>query len=424
MKSVIKLNKISPTIVDRLLESEFLYNDMSSDETFLRLCFYYQELPLFFNVPEKIRTTYFEQVTCKSLITMLESKQLPLTLIAISEILGIPVKYLEKLAKSLGIRKLVIPTDSILYGMGGRFYSPSDIYKLLRRLAGDIDNGKISAHESNRHRSRIITGWELIHPEGTEGIKAARDLVESEFQKLLNPPTPIQELSYDNIDYSKLDWRKVCNQTAFKHLRILYACPNNEYLSEYLSAEDADRTDKLLAELYEKASKSQRKRSDELETTTIIKEPPKPSKLQQEFDTCWQMMHHPDYAKEIFDFLDIHNTYHDAEFQLATIEEFVEHLRKFSVDMLHYGCPGGNVFMDIKTAYTLNGSPQTFKFAGAPWTIKEFFDDFNICFEKQLTISQRDNLQGAAIWAVSSTEIVKYFEIMSEYIKNPSIKPK
>lgn len=423
MKTVLKLNKVSPTIADRLIDSEYLSPDMSADEVFLRLRFYYQEFPLLLQIPPSLLPSYLEKATCASLINVLSTKPTVVTPTMVSEAIGVQLKYIEKLVKSIGLKKLRIPPENLLYGFDGKFYAPQDMIKLLKKLAADIETGRVIPHESNRHVSRILTGLEIMHPEGIDGTNSAKKLFETECQKLLNPPTQDKVLTYETLDYSKLDWRAVCRQPAFKHLRQLYDCPNNEYLSEYLTAGDNERTLKLLSDLAVKAEKHYNggKQSESVEDTSPVKAPPRESKSQKTYKTVSRMMRAMP-RQDLFDFIEVHNSWYSAG-ALSTVEEFVKRTRDLAVDVLQYGAPGGNVFLDTKNAYRLHGCPEKFSFDNQKWEPKDFFMDFNISFDKMIKPFHRDNLHGADVLAVGSHAIIEFFDLMVKYVGDPNIKP-
>lgn len=253
MKTVITFNSIASTTKYRLFDSGILDDTQSTDFAFLRLRGFYSPAAIFWHLPDIQKSA--PRYAPEDVIGFLEKSPILVSDKSMSEMCGADPKELATAIKLLRKKHVKIPEDNLLYGLRGNFYKASDMIPVLDNLilSAKTNKIKIFSHD-NRNENRFITGLNIQHPHGASGVDSARKLFANECHKLMLPAFQVKPLTYDTIDYDKLNWRKVVSHECFTMLKILANHPDNSYL---LTCVGEDRPSiELIRRLTEKAVKT------------------------------------------------------------------------------------------------------------------------------------------------------------------------
>lgn len=186
--------------------------------------------------------------------------------------------------------------SSHFYNTHEPVYSGEDLYKVVVVLMEKRKNGMKSMTYRDLNHTKLLRGLGIRHPEGEAGESRSTADYLKECATILNgctqSQTPTAEdtpaLTYDNMEYSKINWRMVFGHENFEYLRALKDCGDSTHAINYALNQHAVS----LKEYAERANASGRHSSASASTSTENTQQPAVSHDSPKVSTIYQAIKH------------------------------------------------------------------------------------------------------------------------------------
>lgn len=273
LQKILDLNKISAEDKANFVRRGIIRDDVSPDENMLRLKGYYSQSAMY-QSHIKLYMPDFERRDTKQIISFFTDDMIASDL-GIAETYYVSLYNLRAALNKVGAVPIPVP---ILYKSNlfknaftkHTFYIGNHIREALNLI--HASNKVISVRPTNYSKclDKFLKGQTMKHPDGVAGNERLQQLYLSECRKIVNecvtkfdfpvfgkkaeqtikPKEPT--LTYETIDYDKLDLRQVYKKKNFKQFLTLCNCADKDHLIDFLMGDGSDTS---LAVLAKKVSK-------------------------------------------------------------------------------------------------------------------------------------------------------------------------
>jgi len=269
MKYFCKLNNISASMRYKLEEKNVLNSEFSDDINFLKLRSYYTESAMFAWDKDGFRSylmyrgtppTRIADINAYNIIKLTIIKDILFSVQMVHEFSGFPVSIIDTEIARQGIipahHPMMFQKDSLFAAKP--YYNAKHLIPVLKQLisADMAKHTHTKYSHSDEVMNRFTKGLTIKHPDGQAGVERSLALYRQQCCEILEPEKVAapQEpaLTYETIDYDKLDLRRIYKKKNFKQFLTLCNCADKDHLIDFLMGDGSDAS---LAVLAKKVSK-------------------------------------------------------------------------------------------------------------------------------------------------------------------------